>query len=86
LGDFGDLGKFKSLPSFMETARNSFGLEVLRVMTMKSTALWVVMPCRSENARSFRGTYHLHYQGRGKIKVRTSNKQEASRASCWFTV
>jgi hypothetical protein len=39
------------------------GVEVLIVMTMKNTVFWVVMPCKSETASHFGGTYSLNFQG-----------------------
>jgi hypothetical protein len=37
-------------------------------VTMKNAIFWDVAPCRSCVNRRFRGTYHLHLQGR-KIRV-----------------
>jgi hypothetical protein len=43
--------------------------EVFTAVTMKNSVLWDVEPCRPCVNRRFRGTYHLHFQGR-KIRLR----------------
>jgi hypothetical protein len=54
----------------MDTTHNCFELEALTVVTMKSTTLWVAVPCKLEEARRFGGTYRLHHNGRGMSQVR----------------
>jgi hypothetical protein len=45
--------------------------------SMKSTVLWIVTTCRSENARRFGGTYRL-IQGPRVIQVRRQQTQLVS--------
>jgi hypothetical protein len=42
----------------------SVGCQFLMAVTMKGTVFWLVMPCNSERAQRFGGTYRLHLQGR----------------------
>jgi hypothetical protein len=46
--------------------------EVFMAVTLKNAVFWDVMPCNSCVNRRFRGTYHLHLQGR-KIHERGSS-------------
>jgi hypothetical protein len=40
------------------------GFHFFTAVTMKSTVLWVAIPCSSERAQCFKGVYYHHFQGR----------------------
>jgi hypothetical protein len=55
------------------------GFEVLTAVVMKSTIFWDIMPCSPLKVdQRFRGTYHLHFQGR-----RISQANRAPLATCF---
>jgi hypothetical protein len=64
-------------PAPCKTKRILDGVEVLIMMTMKSIVFWVEMPCKSEMASHFGGTYSLHFQGQ-RMKETQKNKETSS--------
>jgi hypothetical protein len=60
-------------------SKYSFPEELQILYELKNTVLWVIMPCSSEKARRFGGTYSLHLQGRRVSQARRQLKQAVSR-------
>jgi hypothetical protein len=78
--DKGSVGQIVSLQ--LVTNRNiSVGFEVLTGVVMKSTIFWGIISCSPlQNQPTFRGTYHLHLQGRriGRAKKQSESRWQSS--------
>jgi hypothetical protein len=52
--------------------------EVIMAVTVQSTVFWVVMLCRVQRAKCFRGTYGLYLQGQSISHAENQQKQVKS--------
>jgi hypothetical protein len=56
----------------LNTILSYVGFEVLAAVVMKVVFFWDTAPCSPYVNRCFRGTYHLHLQGRKSAEQETS--------------